>query len=152
MGDFFFSFLMHLDFIVGRVPTNGWAAAGKRQASASHSLPPFPSAPRLFIFPSSPPTPRAHTHELKPPDRKYRLGSQRGFLIQTSPVEQPEVAAPTPLSPSSFYSSRSLFFGSKGLSQLPPHVLTTRVRVRTHTHTHLNDSTQMYSHHLVVQS
>lgn len=49
LSPFFFFFEMHLDFIVGRAPTNGWAAAGE------------------------------HTHELKfPPNRKYRLASQQG--------------------------------------------------------------------------
>lgn len=65
-------------------------AAGLR---LSLLCPPLPAS--LFVV-SLPPL--VHTHELKPPDRKYRLGSQRGFLIQTSPVEQPEVAAPTLLS------------------------------------------------------
>lgn len=50
-----------------------------------------------LAVPPLPPSSHAHTHKLKPPDRKYRLGSQRGILIQTSPVEQPEVAAPTSL-------------------------------------------------------
>lgn len=124
---------MHLDFIVGRVPTNGWAAAGKRRTSASHSLSNPPSL--SFVFPP-PLSPLAHTHELKPPDRKYRLGSQRGFLIQTSPVEQPEVAAPTPLSLfSSFIRALSLSLsGSVGFNQLPPHVLATRAHIKTHTH------------------
>ena len=81
---------------------------------------------------------RTHTHKPKPPDRKYRLGSQRGFLIQTSPLEQPEVAAPTPLPlllsfPLSLSLSLSCFFFSASLSfiHLPPHVLATRAHTDT---------------------
>lgn len=135
---------MHLDFIVGRVPTNGWAAAGKRRPPPLTLSTP-PSLSFVFLLPL------AHTHELKPPDRKYRLGSQRGFLIQTSPVEQPEVAAPTPLS---FILALSLSLsGSVGFNQLPPHVLATRAYIKTHTaHTHVADSTQTHTHHLLVQS
>lgn len=140
---------MHLDFIVGRVPTNGWAASGKQRASASHSL----SSPPSFVhLPTSLPPP-THSHELKPPDRKYRLGSQRGFLIQTSPVEQPEVAAPTPLSlvPYFILAPPSLSLsGSVGFNQLLLHVLATRAHTKTHTH--LDDSTETHTHHLVVQS
>ncbi len=100
-------------------------AAGLRLSLSDH-----PSLP--FVRLSSTPRARTHTHELKPPDRKYRLGSQRGFLIQTSPVEQPEVAAPTHLS---FILALSLSLsGSVGFNQLPPHVLATRAYIKTHTH------------------
>lgn len=68
-----------------------------RQAAGLRlSLSVQPSLSFVHLPPSLPPP--THSHKLKLPDRKYRLGSQRGFLIQTSPVEQPEVAAPTPLS------------------------------------------------------
>lgn len=120
---------MHLEFIVGRVPTNGRATAGKWRASASHSV--HPSLPFICLSSSLPTSSHVHTHELKPPDRKYRLGSQRGFLIQTSPVEQPEVASPTPL-PLFLFNFCSLS-ASVGFNHLPPHVLATRAHTQRHT-------------------
>ena len=136
---------MHLDFIVGRVPTNGWAAAGKRQAGFSS---PHPKTHTHTSCSSTLP-PLVHIHELEPPRPEVQAWIPAGFLIQTSPVEQPESTLPllSPPQPRSFYFSRSRS-GPVGLNQLPPHV----PAARAHTHAHLNDSAQRHTHHLVVQS
>lgn len=92
-----------------------------------------------------------HTHtNPNPPDRKYRPGSQRGFLIQTSPVEQPEVAAPTHLPLLSFPLSLSLprlaisfFFFCLSVSAICPRMSWQHVRTWTHL-----GCTQRPTHHL----
>lgn len=134
-------FLLHLDFIAGRVPTTDG------QLLASDGPPP------LVLYPLLPHL--AHTHELKPPDRKYRLGSQRGILIQTSLVEQPEVAAPTPCSfflLSLFHSVSSAH--SFWLCGLQPAACTCPQNTCTHKDTHMLmiAQKQEHTHHRLVQS
>lgn len=123
---------MHLVFIVQRAPQ------ADEELPASSWTPPLCLRPSLSLFDLSVLLPShlfacAHTHKPKPPDRKYGLGSQRGFLIQTSPVEQPEVAAPTPLPlVLSFQPPPPVFLSaSVDFSRLPPHVLATRAHTDT---------------------
>lgn len=120
---------MHLDFIVERVPTNERAAASKRRAPASRSVNPPPPSSLPFARLSS--THCTHIRAETPPDRKYRLRSQRGFLIQTSP----EVAAPSPSLSLCLFFFCCFFSGSVGFNQLPPHVLATRAHTKTCTPT-----------------
>lgn len=92
-----------------------------------------PSLSLICLSSSLPTSSRAHTHKPKPPDRKYGLGSQRGFLIQTSPVEQPEVAAPTPLPlVLSFQPPPRSFFPPLSISVVCPRMSWQHVRTRTH--------------------
>lgn len=101
----------------------------KRMGSCRQASPPLLPHPS-FVQPSSAPP---HSRTCPPhlhPNRKYRLGSQRGFLIQTSPLEQPAVAS-LPF----FFSLSLSFSGSVDSNQLPPHVLATRAQTHTHTDT-----------------
>ncbi|TNN87640.1 hypothetical protein EYF80_001987 [Liparis tanakae] len=52
-----------------------------QQAASLRLSPSLQPSPLSLVFPP----PLAHTYELKPPDRKYRLGSQRGVPNSNQP-------------------------------------------------------------------
>lgn len=120
---------MHLDFIVGRVPTNGWAAAGKH--------PP----PILLLFHSSFLHPSTRTNSPSPPPPQQEVQAWIPAGVPNS--NQPTGTASGGLTHSSlslflslsFYLSRS---GSVDSNQLPPHVLAAHARTHTLTQRHIS--------------
>lgn len=120
---FFFFFLNASGLHCGESPH-------KRMGSCRQASPPLLPHPS-FVQPSSAPP---HSRTCPPhlhPNRKYRLGSQRGFLIQTSPLEQPAVASLP------FFLPLSLFFWLCRLQPAAP-ACPHNTCADTHTHRHIS--------------
>lgn len=130
---------MHLVFIVGRVPTNGWAAAGKH---------PLPSPPPSPLFRSSFLNPSTLTNLPSPPPPQQEVQAWIPAGVPNS--NQPTGTASGGLSPF-FFLPLSLFFWLCRLQPAAP-ACPRNTCADTHTQTHLDDSTQMHTHRLAVQS